>query len=276
MIRIITDSTSEISPAKAKELNIDVIPLYVTFNEKTYKDKVEISNEEFYNQLINSEVLPTTSQPNPHDFYEVFSKYPNDTIIGIFLTSKLSGTFQSAVIAKEMIENNDNIHLIDAQNLTVSLTLLVNEAIKLRDSGCDAGTIINQMNKMIPHIKLLAYVDTVKYLKMGGRISSIKALLSMSFGISPIIGIEDGAIVSVAKCKSKRKANKFIKDFIERYPIDSNYDVAYAHSECIDDVNELVACLDLKEKYSINEIGPVVGTHAGPKAYGIAYITTSK
>ena len=274
MIRIITDSTCEILPEEAIKLNIDIIPCSVAFDNISYKDKIDIDNKTFYEKLETCTTLPVTSQPSPYDFYEVFKKYQDDQIIGLFLSSKLSGTFQSALIAKDMFDKNDNIHLIDTFNLTVANTLLVNEAIKLRDKNSSVENIVNHINDLIPRIKLIAYVDTIKYLKMGGRVSGMKALLAQSLSLSPIIGIEDGLIVNLDKARGKKKANTIFEQFIEKYPVDTNYEIAYAHANCIDDLNKLMEILALPNKQSINEIGPVIGTHTGPKAYGIAYITT--
>ena len=273
MIRIITDSTSEISIEKAKTLNIDVVPLNVIFDNITYKDQHEITADDFYEKLEKVTKLPTTSQPSPNEFYEIFKKYEGDTIVGIFLSSKLSGTFQSAFIAKNMIDNNENIHLIDSNNVTLGIQVLVNEAIRLRDNNESAETIVDTITSLIPRVKLIAYVDTIKYLKMGGRISNVKALLSTSLGLSPIIGVDDGNIVSLSKAKGKIKANKNILKLIENNPIDSSYSVCYGHASCEGYLNNFIELHNYSNEYIINTIGPVIGTHTGPNAYGIAYIT---
>lgn len=271
MIRIVVDSTSEINQEEAKKLNIDVIPLSVTFNQKTFKDQIEIDNGTFYKMLSESSSLPTTSQPSPEDFYNVFKKYEGDEIVGIFLSSKLSGTFQSAYIAKNMIENNDNIHLVDSKNATVCETILIHHAIKLRDANKSAKEITAELNELVDRVRLVAYIDTIKYLQMGGRISGLKAVLANSLNISPLISIEDGAISNLSKVRSKKKAFSFISEFINSKPIDYNYKVGLAGFDADEEVNKLKELVNDGD-IIVNELGPVIGTHAGPKAFAIAYI----
>ena len=273
MIRIITDSTSEISIEKAKELNIDVVALNIIFDNVTYKDQIDLEVNEFYEKLKCVDKLPTTSQPSPNEFLDIFEKYKGDTIIGIFLSSKLSGTFQSAYIAKNMIDDNNNIHLIDSKTATLGIQVLVMHAVKLRDANEDAKVIVNEINKLLDRVKVIAYVDTIKYLKMGGRINGVKALLSTSLGISPLIGVEDGVIVSVNKTRGKNKANNLMIKYTQSYPIDENHVVVYGHANCYNYLINFIDKHNYSNEYNISEIGAVIGTHSGPNAYGIAYIS---
>ncbi len=139
-IKIITDSTSDFSLEDAQKLDIEIVPLKVNFGSDEYIDKFTISNEQFYKRLGSSDVLPTTTLVNPEQFIESFNKYPHDEIVGIFLSPKLSGTFQSAAMAKEAVDR-ENIYLVDSTSTTIGLSLLVKEAIRLKGNGLSAQAI---------------------------------------------------------------------------------------------------------------------------------------
>ncbi len=166
MIRIITDSASDITIEEAKELGVEVVPLHVIFGNDVFMDGVDISHDEFYKRLEECDELPKTSQTNPGGFVEVFEKYikQGDEIVGIFISSKLSGTYQSSIIASDMIEDG-KIHIIDSLNASMGLAVLVREAVKMRDKGKSVDEIKVEIENLIPRVKLIAVVDTLKYLK---------------------------------------------------------------------------------------------------------------
>ncbi len=271
MVKLIIDSTADISIEDAKKLNLTVIPLAVTFDQNTYLDQVEIDTETFYKKLEESDELPTTSQPSPSAFFDAFEAHKDEEIVGIFLSSKLSGTFQSANIAKNMLDDSSKVFLVDSKNATVAETILIYEAIRLRDAGKSGKEIAEEITRLADKVKLVAYIDTIKYLQMGGRISGVKALLANSLGISPIIAIEDGAIANLSKVRSKKKAYEFFTKFMEENPVDTNYKFGIAGSKCPEEIEKLLSYLG-KRDFVVNELGPVIGTHAGPKAFAIAYI----
>ena len=197
MIELITDSTSDISPALAEQLGVRVLPLVVNFGEESFLDGVGISNGEFYERLRNVETLPTTSQINPEAFAAVFQEVIDrgNQAVGVFVSSELSGTFQSAMIAKDMVDG-DAIHLVDSRGVAISLRLLIHEAMDLRERGCSAQEIQQELERLRDKIRLFAVVDTLKYLKMGGRISAATAVVGGVLGISPIVAVEGGKVLS--------------------------------------------------------------------------------
>lgn len=276
MIRIITDSTSDISQSRAKELGIDIVPLRVNFSDGVYRDGVDITNSEFYKKLAESQELPTTSQVNPYEFYDIFNKYiqAGDEIVGIFISSHLSGTYQSAVAANEMLKN-DNIYIIDSQNVTFPLGLLINHAVRLRDRGMSAEKIAAEVESLKSRVRLVAVVATLKYLHMGGRISSGTAVVGNVLGINPIIAIIDGKVESVGKTRGRKQAFRWMMDYIAKEGIDYAYPIAFGASNSADILNE---CMEFfmpqleTEDILISDIGSIVGTYAGPDAAGIAYI----
>ena len=277
MIRIVTDSTSDLSPARAKELGIDVLPLQVLFGEEAFLDGVEMTQEQFYTRLATSKELPTTSQINPDTFQSLFQRYVDqgDQVVGIFISSKLSGTCQSAFIAKDLVENGE-VHVIDSHTVTFALALLVEEAVAMRDRGCSAGEIASAMEDLSHRVRLLAVVDTLLYLKKGGRISAATAIVGGLLGINPIIGIaEEGTVEALGKARGMRAGFRQIAELIGKEPADPAYRVSYGHSNApaaMDACREAMEGVLPAENVLLGSIGSVVGTHAGPGAAGVAYI----
>ncbi|HOO29138.1 MAG TPA: DegV family protein, partial [Lachnospiraceae bacterium] len=178
MIRIITDSTSDISMEKAKELNVDVMALTVSFGEQSYKSGIDITNAEFYKRLVSSSELPKTAQVNPYEFEEKYKEYldAGDEIISIHISKELSGTYQSAVIAKEALDS-DKIAVLDSLNVTSALGLLVIIAAKMRDEGASMQEITDALHSYIPRLRLFVVLDTLDYVRKGGRISPTIAFI---------------------------------------------------------------------------------------------------
>ena len=176
MIKIITDSTSDIDVTYAKELNIDIVPLKVIIDGKEYKDRVDLQPDQFYSLLEKSEVLPTTSQPSPQEFLNYYeeAKEKGDSVIVMTLSGTISGTYQSANIAKDLAEY-ENIYVIDSLNATQALRLLVLKAVALREEGKDAETIFNELQAYKERVRIVAFVDTLEYLCKGGRMSKTVA-----------------------------------------------------------------------------------------------------
>ncbi len=205
-IRIITDSTSDIPVENQAAMGIDIVPLSVIFGEKKYTDGIELKKEQFYEMLSSAATLPTTSQVNPDEFEILFKSYVDagDTVVGVFISSKLSGTYQSAVIAKDAL-GSDQIFIVDSKSATFGLALLVYEAIKMRDRGDSAVQIHAALNELSNRIKFYAVVNTLKYLKMGGRLSSSAAILGGVLHIKPLVSIIDGEVRSVAKERGQKR-----------------------------------------------------------------------
>ncbi len=275
MIRIVTDSSSDLSIARCKELGIDMLPLRVHFGEECFKDKYEIENKDFYERLSKVDKLPTTSQVSPADFEDLFRPYieAGDDVIGLFISSKMSGTYQAAVLAKESL-GSDHIYLIDTLTVTMALALLVEEAVKLRDKGFQAAEIIERMASIIPRTQLYAVVEDLKYLKMGGRLSSTSAFFASVLGICPVITIKDGLVESVGKARGRKGAFKLIENLIKKAEISCDYGITLGNNapESLKAFEEQFHETLKRRDVTICDIGSVVGTHIGPGACGLAYI----
>ena len=278
MIRIITDSSSNLNLELAQKYNIEIMPLSISFGKEEFLDGVNISHEEFYRRLKTSDTLPKTSQINPVTFENKFSEYLalGDEIIGIFISSELSGTFQSANIAKLNL-SSDKIHLIDSRTVSSAISLLCIEAARLRDNDKTAEEIVALIEEMLPHVKIYAAVTSLEYLKKGGRLNSIEALCGNLLKINPVVTTEDGKVAVAGKFRSNASLINFFKDKLKQLQIQNNTDFFYLDIEnkekldilkenCKDYVNR-----ETKEHHS-STIGAAVGTHVGPGAFGFAFI----
>lgn len=276
MIRILTDSTSDLSPARAAELGVEILPLTVLFGEEAFQDGVEITKEEFYARLEQVDTLPTTAQIPPETFIQTFERLTEngDQVLAILISSAMSGTYQSAMIARGIVDES-NIAVVDAQTVTFGMGLLVEAACLLRDKGFSLSELKGQVEELAGRVRLLAVVDTLKYLKMGGRISGATAVVGGLLGISPIITIEDGLVISVGKCRGRKAGFQFIRKWMEeKEPIDTTLPVAFGHSNAPQAMADCMAYFAAETQGMTvlpSDIGAVVGTHSGPGATGIAY-----
>jgi DegV family protein with EDD domain len=276
MVRIITDSTSDISRKSAAEMNITVVPLTVTFGGASYRDGIDMTIDEFYEKLAAADKLPHTSQVNPDVFEDLFRKTVDqgDEIVGIFISAEMSGTCQSAMIARDHV-GSDKIHVVDSRITTIALAVLVRTAVRLRDEGKSAEEIAAILTALTKRVRLLAVVSTLKYLKMGGRISGATAFVGGILGISPVVTVKDGHVESVGKVRGRKAGLHHMLDLIRREPIDPDYPVAFGHSKAPDGLAECVSFFRRQfeiPQYFTSGIGMTVGTHVGPGAIGIAYI----
>jgi len=276
-IRIIVDSTSDISADQASRINITIVPLKVIFGDKEYREGEEISIDEFYEKLVKSESLPTTSQPAPDDFLRYFkeAKSAGDKVIVLVIGSKLSGTFQSAVIAKEMVDYED-IYVIDSKTSTCSLRILVERAVDLRDKGVDAQEIVAKLMDLKERTVLIGLVDTLEYLHKGGRLSKSSALIGTLLKFKPIIALKDGTIGLIAKERGVQKGiTRLIEAVSEMGEVDMDFPVYLGYAQHDD------RCKRLREKLAstlglsnitMYPVGCVIGTHVGPGACILTYV----
>lgn len=277
MIKIITDSTADIDLEYAKELNIDIIPLKVIIDGKEYKDRVDLQPDQFYKLLAESSVLPTTSQPSPQEFLNFYEEAQKngDSVIVMTLPSTISGTYQSANIAKDLAEYDD-IYVIDSFNTTQALRLLVLKAIALREQGEDAKEIVQALEDYKHRIRIIAFVDTLEYLYKGGRLSKTAATAGTLLKFKPIIGLKEGNLEMFAKARGTQKATAKIIDLIhEDGEIDLNEPICIGYTGNDDGLNKFEETL--RQEFGFGDVlhgcvGPVIGTHAGPGARLIAYI----
>ncbi len=278
-IRIITDSASDILQSEAKAMGITVLPLKTIFSTGEYIDGVTLSHSEFFEKLIETGEISKTSQITPFEYEEEYKKYPNDEIIVITLSSKLSGCNQSANIASQ---DFDNVYVVDSLNATVGERVLVELALRLIKEGKTAIEIVNILNKEKNNICLIALLDTLEYLKKGGRISSTTAFIGTLLHIKPVITIKDGKVESLGKARGSKNGNNMLRGLVNEYAMDLSmpYEVAYSGLSDILLKKYLEDNKDLYDgdvaKLPLRTIGSTIGTHVGPGAIALAFFKKNR
>ena len=277
-VKIIVDSASDITSNEAKSLGIELIPIEVRFKNEEYLDGVNLEHKTFYEKLIESDELPKTSQINPYRFEELFEKFTNngDEVICITLSSKLSGTFNNA---KKVIDKfKDKVYVVDSMNACAGERILCEYAIKLVNEGKSAKEIYEELETVKLKINVIAVVDTLKYLKKGGRISPLVAFAGEMFSIKPVIGVVKGEVKLLGKAIGSKKSNNMLNTMVaEKGGIDFNMPFAVIYSGLDKSMlNKYVEdSLHLWKNYTnkIPEhmIGCTIGTHVGPGAVGVAF-----
>ena len=273
--RIIVDSTTELMPEYRDR--VKVIPLIVRFGEEEYIDGVTIDHKTFYEKLIESDVLPATSQANPDTFMRAFDeiKAAGESAVVITLSSKLSGTYQSAIIAAE---DYDNIYVVDSGTVTIGASILTELALKYLDEGMDARTVAEKLEEDKKKIHIVALVDTLEYLKKGGRISKTVAFAGTLLNIKPVISVTDGEINMLGKARGSKMGNNLLVQEIEKAGgIDFSKPVLLGYSG-LSDILLKKYIEDSRHIWDSNlesvrytTIGSVIGTHAGPGAIAVAF-----
>jgi len=273
-IKIITDSTADLPLHIVERYDIEVVPLLVSFGEETYKDGVDINLPMLLKKMHNGSGFPRTAQVNPQRFLECYKKYLDEgyKIVSIHISSKMSGTYQSACVAKETLETND-IVVIDSFNVTSGLGLLVIKAAKLKEAGLDINQIYEEIAKLIPHVKSSIVFNSLDNLVKGGRLSKTAGIIGNILGIKPILSVENGEIVVTDKVRGNKKAIRTILDCLDSKGIKDGEESILIQAENKDIRDVLREELKEKGKPFIEcEVGCVVGVHSGPNACGIFFI----
>ena len=274
-IRIVTDSTAGITEAQKEELGIATIPLVVRFGSDAYRDGVDISSGEFYERLVTGSTFPSTSQPSAGEFLELYRELAKDadSIISIHISSKLSGTCESARTAiREEIDAN--VDVVDSQSVAAGLGHLAVVAAEMARHGSDRDIIVQAINKLIPKVRIGFALTTMEYLKRGGRIGGAQAFVGSLLRIRPVLHLHDGRVEPLDRARSARKA----VDRLIRY-IDDESDGKLAYCGIVHVRNESGAAqlrdrvasrFDVDRWYE-GELSPVVGAHAGPGVVGVCF-----
>ena len=277
MIRILTDSASDILPAEAEQLGVTVIPLNVTLEDGTVlRDGVDMTPTVYYGVMARCHKLPTTSQPSPELFQRFFleAAAAGDEVVGIFLSHELSGTCQCARLAADMA-NVDNVLFVDSGHVCLSEALLVRLAVQLRDSGKTAGQIAAILEHAKEHLHLVAAIDDLKYLRKGGRLPAAVAVAGGMLGIKPLITIQDGKVAMAGKARGLPGAYvALFKKVEEMGGINPAFPALAGYTVSPREVTPIQTYLRdnlQQEDLLVRQIGCVIGTHAGPGAFGIAF-----
>lgn len=273
MLQIVVDTTSDVLPEEAKKLGILSLPLKLSFDSEVFTPGVDMTNEEFYDKLKNSKVLPRTSQLNSYDYLDVIKPLieHGDDVFVMCLSSKMSGSFQSLEQAAKEIDSA-KIKIFNTEAVTFAYKALVYEAIKLRELGYDLAKLEEAMQNLKTKVKMFAVVDNVNYLIKGGRLSSAAGFLVKTLHIKPIVKIVDGELKVVAKAIGHSAARKTLSSLLQN--MDKSKTILIGHSNDIEKGQLMKSYLEKECAIKVDdycEVGPIIGTHAGPGCVGIAY-----
>jgi len=275
LVRIVTDSTSDLTGEIAKALDITVVPLYVNFGDESYQDNVDLTTDEFYRKLASSAILPTTSSPSPGNFADVYDRLAEETdeILAITISSKLSASYKAAVDGARLRKRQCRVEIIDSLSAIVGLGLIVISAAKAARAGLNLDEVIRITQSNIRRVEFRIAFDTLEYLRRGGRIGAAQAFLGSMLKVNPILTIRDGITEGVARLRSRARAMDYLYDFAMSFA--DVAEIAIEDANTPEDVDDLVDRLSVRfprEHIYKMKVSPVIGTHVGPRVIGLGLL----
>lgn len=280
VIRVVTDSTADIPLSQAEALGITIIPLSVFFGEEAFLDAVELDNTGFYKKLQESKTLPRTSQPSPAAFQDAYIRLTNegaDGILSVHLSSKLSGTYQSACTARDTLPDSEKkvpIEILDSRSISMGMSRAIMRAAQEARQGLGLAEIQAHVLDELSRTRVLAVLDTLEFVKRGGRIGGARAMLSNMLNIKPIISLKDGEVVPVERPRTRAKAYARIAQLAS--------EMGKIESVCIAEASEEVGQQLVQAIHEVYEgeipsykLGAVLGTHTGPGTAAVAIVIGS-
>jgi len=271
-VKVVTDSTADLPPELARRFGIEVVPLYVHFGEETRQDGVDIGPDEFYRRLVQSQRLPTTSAPSPGAFQDVYSRLLKeaDGVISIHISSKLSATHNSAVLAGEQVKGK--VEVIDSLTCSMALGLLAVAAGRMAKDGMGLQELAREVSALVPRAYVFGLLDTLEYLVKGGRIGKATALLGSLLNIKPLLVVKAGEAHDLAKVRTRARAIEKLCQIAESFR--SIKGMAVLHTTTREEAEALARRMAAHYEGEIHmaRFGPVMGTYVGPRALGIAVL----
>lgn len=277
MIRILVDSSADYTVQELESLNMELVPINITLNDKNYRDGIDITKNELYQMILETDAFPMTAQPSPQEFLDIFedAKEKGDSLVYLSLSSGLSGTFQSATLAKNMAEY-DEIYLVDTLSATCAIRIMAEYACKLRSEGKSAAEIAAELDELKSRVVIYSALDTLEYLYKGGRLNKAAAAVGELANLKPIITVNtEGKIAVPAKALGRNKALTAVTKLITEKGIDTSFPTysLYAYSE--ENTEKLEQKLEAAG-ISVTkrlQVGATIGCHIGPGAYGLIFVT---
>jgi len=273
VVKIVTDSTSDIPAPIAEALGITIVPAYVLFGDNAYRDRVDISEDELYRRLVESPVHPTTSTPPPGAFTEVYSRLAEESneIVSIVVSSKKSALYEAATLGKEAVKSKCHIEVIDSLSGSMGLGLITMAAARTAQAGGSIEEVVEVVRQAIPKTQLLVTLDTTKYVLRGGRLGKAALSLGAILRVKLMLTTRDGDLVPAGMTRTRDKAVERLYEFVKKHlPVE---DLAIVHSTTPKDARSLaerVESLIPKKQPLIARLGPALGVHAGPGALLVA------
>lgn len=269
-IKIVTDSASDISREEAKKLGIALVPIYVTFGDKVFRDGVDIGNEDFYARLEKGGVQPFTSSPSPGDFARTYEEVAKDAdqIVSIHVTRKHSSTLDSARLAKEMVENKGcRVEVVDSLGVTMWQGLVAMAAAKAAETGCSIQEVKDRIQETIAQLHAVGLLNTLRYLVKGGRLRESIFKVETVLNVKPLITLRDGEIKPLGLARNWNKGIERLQEFIKGVPLPQRVNII--HNTVPEDAHKIIDNIRAAIPGSMPklcELGPALGVHAGPGA----------
>ena len=279
MVKIVTDSLSDITSDIAQGLGITVVPLTVSFGKESFLDRVTMTTDEFYYRLTHDATWPTTTQPPPGVFADVYNKLAEETdeILAITLSGKLSGTYESALNARSLVKKECRIEVIDSLTVAMGLGLIVIAVAKAAQAGANLDEVADLVHRAMPRSHFIVYFDTLKYLAKGGRIGKAQGLLGAMLSIKQILTVREGEMSPLTRKRSRAAGMDYLYDFVAGFP--HIEELAVEHATTPDEADKLVERLSSvfpKERIYRSTVSPVLGVHGGPGAIAVTVLETEK
>lgn len=280
-VKIITDSCACIPQPLLETYDIRTVPYYVHMEGKEYRDQVDIRSEEFFAYLPRATELPRTATPGPGDYLRAYRQAAEgaEAIVSVHMTSKGSGAYQAALVAREMAQREMpgvDIEVVDTQNVAMCQGWIALEAARTAKAGAGLEQIMGLIRRLIPRTRMLQTADTLRYLHMGGRIGRAQYLVGSLLNIKPVISMEDGIIVAVGQARSRLAAYRQIAEkVVEAAGRESALRVAYTHAAAMEEVRKLREMLEERLRpieTLVTELSPALGVHSGPGTVGVCYL----
>jgi len=274
-VRIVTDSSCDLTDEEIAAHQIGVVPLSIRFGAEEFVDREQLSVEAFYAKMASTGLLPETAAPSPGRFEQEFraaAEAGASAVVCVNLSGELSATVQSARTAAKALEGEIDVRVIDSLSLTGGLGTMVLEAAAAAEGGADADAVEGLVRSMIGRTEIYGALDTLENLKKGGRIGSAKALLGSMLSVKPIIHIADGAVEEAGKQRTRKRALEWLRDQLYSEPTVEKLSVLHGEAPDIDEFLEMIAPRYPRESLRIGKIGAVIGTHGGPGVIGVCYL----
>jgi DegV family protein with EDD domain len=280
-VRVVTDSTADIPEPMRMAAGIEMVPLSVLFGTEAFKDKVDISHDEFMQRLKTAgRTLPTTAAPSPGQFEEVYSRLADEGaegIVSVHISEKLSGTAGAARVAAEAVADRVKVEVIDSRSTSLGLGFLALEGARIAAQGGDLETVANAIRRMSPNIQIIFFADTLEYLQKGGRIGRAAAIIGSIISLKPLLRLDEGAVVPHERTRTRSKAIEGLVRFAKDFPHIRQMGALRSGDA---DINALLDRLAAeipsipRDRIVVAELSPVIAVHLGPGALGVIIDTT--
>jgi len=272
-VRVVTDSACDLPDDLIERDGIEVVPLTIRFGKEELVDRKELSTDEFWRRLAESDVLPETSAPSAGAFEAAFRRLIGDGATGIIcinLSSKLSATMQSAQVAAQAVQADCPVVVVDSLMVSMGLGSLCLTAAQRAADGDSLESIVANVTDRRNRSKLYGALDTLEFLKKGGRVGNARALLGSMLAIKPVLEVRDGEVEEAGKVRTRSKALRLLVDRVKEGPFE-NLAVLHGNAPDLDELLDLLEPLTPRDEIVIGQIGPVIGTHAGPRVIGVTF-----